>query len=124
MSELQGWGRRLPVVADGKGLIGHAGAVLLRKLADRAGLTAALAEVLPSVGGHGWRDRSAVLVQLTVAIVLGARNLSEAEALQAHHQGLFGLAVSDSTTRRTLADLDEQVLAALARVRVRRQVWT
>ncbi|SCE54693.1 hypothetical protein GA0115245_14826, partial [Streptomyces sp. di188] len=34
------------MVADGKGLVGQAGAVLLRKLADRTGLTAALAGVL------------------------------------------------------------------------------
>ncbi|WP_406425466.1 hypothetical protein [Streptomyces sp. NBC_00842] len=76
-------------MADGKGLIGHAGAVLLRRLADRTGLTAALAGVLPGTGGHGWRERGAVLVQLTVAIALGARSLSEAEALQAHYQGLL-----------------------------------
>ncbi|TLQ41920.1 hypothetical protein [Streptomyces marianii] len=103
-------GPALSVAADGKGLIGYAGAVLLRRLADRTGLTAALAAALPGAGGHGWRDRGAVLVQLAVAIVMGARNLSEAEALQAHHQGLFGPAVSDSTTRRALADLDEQAL--------------
>lgn len=67
-----------------------------------------------------------MLVQLAVAIVLGARNLSEAEALQAHHQRLFGPAVSDSTMRRTLAGLDDGALAALARVRVRvrGRVWT
>lgn len=126
MSELTGWDRRLSVVADGKGLIGHAGAVLLRRLADRTGLTAALTGVLPGTGGHGWRERGAVLVQLAVAIALGARSLSEAEALQAHHQGLFGRAVSDSTTRRALAALDEELLDALARVRarVRRQVWS
>ncbi|SCE13067.1 hypothetical protein GA0115238_156015, partial [Streptomyces sp. di50b] len=69
MSERTGWDRRLSVVADGKGLVGQAGAVLLRKLADRTGLTAALAGVLPSGSGSGWRDRAAVVVQLAVAIV-------------------------------------------------------
>ncbi|MGY4967385.1 hypothetical protein [Streptomyces sp. 900105245] len=82
------------MVADGKGLIGHAGAVLLRWLADRTGLTVALAAVLPAGTGTGWRERAAVVVQLAVAIVLGAVNLSDAEQLQAHHQGLFGAAVS------------------------------
>ncbi|MBT2458751.1 IS1380 family transposase [Streptomyces sp. ISL-86] len=112
--------------ADGRGLIGHAGAVLLRQLADRTGLTAALASVLPAGVGAGWRERAHVLVQLVVAIALGATNLSEAEALQAHHQGLFGRAVSDSTTRRTLAAVDERVLAKIgqARARVRRHVWS
>lgn len=39
VSERTGWDRGLSVTADGKGLVGHAGAVLLRKLADRTGLT-------------------------------------------------------------------------------------
>jgi hypothetical protein len=34
------------VTTDGTGVVGHAGAALLRELADRVGLTAAL----------GWRD--------------------------------------------------------------------
>ena len=34
------WDRNLSVAPDGEGLIGHAGAVLLRKLADQCGLTA------------------------------------------------------------------------------------
>ncbi|MFJ1655128.1 hypothetical protein ACIOC2_27975 [Streptomyces sp. NPDC088337] len=114
------------MVADGKGLIGHAGAVLLRRLADRTGLTVALAAVLPAGTGTGWRDRAAVVVQLAIAIVLRAVNLSDAEQLQAHHQGLFGPAVSDSTTRRTLEAMEEEVLAKIARARaqVRRGVWS
>lgn len=67
------------MVVHGKGLVGHAGAVLLRKLADRTGLASALTDVLPTGAGTGWRDRAVVLVRLAVAIVLGARNLSEAE---------------------------------------------
>ena len=34
-----GWDHALKVTADGTGLVGHAGAVLLRKAADQAGLT-------------------------------------------------------------------------------------
>jgi hypothetical protein len=34
------WDRNLSVASDGEGLIGHAGAVLLGKLADQCGLTA------------------------------------------------------------------------------------
>jgi hypothetical protein len=36
------WDHALKVTGGGTGLIGHAGAVLLRKAANRAGLTAAL----------------------------------------------------------------------------------
>ncbi|MEV6841478.1 transposase [Streptomyces sp. NPDC051133] len=126
MSEPTGWDRRLSVVADGKGLVGHAGAVLLRRLADRTGLTAALAAVLPAGTGAGWRHRAAVVVQLAVAIALGAVNLSDAEQVQIHHQGLFGPPVSDSTTRRALAAMDSEVLAKIGQVRarVRRHVWS
>ena len=35
------WDHGLTVTGEGQGLVGHAGAVLLRKLADQAGLTAA-----------------------------------------------------------------------------------
>jgi hypothetical protein len=66
-----------------------------------------------------------VLVSLAAAIVCGARSVLEAERLQAHQVALFGAAPSDSTTRRTLAGLDEAMLARLAKARakVRRHVW-
>jgi hypothetical protein len=126
VSERTGWDRRLDVRADGKGLIGHAGAVLLRRCADRVGLTGALAKVLPSGGGNGWRDRAQLVVQLAVAVALGASNLLEAEQLQLHHRPLFGTAASDSTARRTLAALDGTALGKIgqARRQVRRHVWS
>ncbi|MEU5269780.1 hypothetical protein [Streptomyces hygroscopicus] len=62
--------RGLRVGADGKGLIGHAEVVLLRRLADRPGLTQLLAGVFPS-GGPGWRDRAVVFVHLALSITLG-----------------------------------------------------
>jgi hypothetical protein len=107
-------------------LIGHAGAVLLRACADRSGLTDALGKVLPTGAGSGWRDRAQLVVQLAVAIALGATNLLEAEQLQLHHRPLFGTGASDSTVRRTLAVLDETTLDRIAKVRrqVRRHVWT
>ncbi|MEW1648959.1 transposase [Streptomyces sp. NPDC091219] len=113
-------------MADGKRLIGPAGAVLLRRCADRTGLTDPLAGVLPSSTAAGWRDRAGVLVHLAIAIVLGAANLSEAEQLQLHHRPLFGIAASDSTARSMLAVLDGATLAkiAKARAKVRRQVWS
>jgi hypothetical protein len=45
------------VTTDGVGVVGHAGAALLRELADRLGLTAALGWRQP--GGHrGMRTRA------------------------------------------------------------------
>jgi len=40
------WDHALKVTADGKGLAGHAGAVLLRKAAGQAGLTGLLSGAL------------------------------------------------------------------------------
>lgn len=120
------WDRGLSVTADGKNLIGHSGAVLLRRLADRTGLTRALAKALPTSTATTWRDRATALIHLAIAIALGARNLSEAERLGLHHQNVFGTPASDSTLRRTLATLDEATLAAIAKARrrIRRHVWT
>ena len=46
-----GWDHALKVTADGAGLVGHAGAVLLRKACDQAGLTAQLSAALRKVRG-------------------------------------------------------------------------
>ncbi|MFI6360672.1 IS1380 family transposase [Streptomyces sp. NPDC050743] len=120
------WDHRLGVRADGKRLVGYAGVVLLRKVADRVGLTRALAAVLPRGTGPGWRDRGVVLVQLACAIALGATNVLAAEQLQYQWRALFPKPVSDSTLRRALEAVDGPVAARIERVRavIRRAVWT
>lgn len=125
MSETTPWDRRLSVTSTAKNLIGHAGAVLLRRLADRTGLTHTLSNALPTGHGNRWHDRSGVLIEAAIAIVLGARNLSEVERLSAHHTPLMGPPASDSTLWRTLAAIDQSTLAAInkARAKVRRHVW-
>ena len=58
-----GWDHALKVTAGGAGLIGHAGAVLLRKAADQAGLTAGLSAALRKKGtspAAGPGDRAGV----------------------------------------------------------------
>ena len=67
-----GWDHGLTVTADGTGLIGHAGAVLLRKAADQAGLTAGLSSAFRQKNASPLLDRGAVLVSMAVAIALGA----------------------------------------------------
>jgi len=119
-----GWDENLSVATTGKGLIGHAGAVLLRRCADRTGLTAALGAVFPAGRGPGWWDRGVVLVDLAVAIVLGAVCMSDIDLL-AHQAPVFGDPPSDSTVARTLDGIDEAILTRLgkARAQVRRHVW-
>ncbi|GAA3442057.1 IS1380 family transposase [Planomonospora venezuelensis] len=121
-----GWDRRLSVRGDGKGLVGHAGAVLLRKCADRVGLTAALGGVFARRGGSPVWDRGVVLIQLAVAIALGARSMRQI-ALLAHQAPVFGDPPSDSTVRRVLepvgADAGPALCIARARAKVRARVW-
>lgn len=124
MSKSSGWDQRLIVSSDGKGLVGHAGAVLLRRCADRTGLTRGLNQVLPRGNGPGWWDRGTVLVSLAVTVVLGATSMSDIGLLA--HQGLvFGDRPSEATVRRTLAGLDEKTLKRIgtARAKVRAHVW-
>jgi len=119
-----GWDRNLVVSARGKGLIGHAGAVLLRRCADRSGLTAALSEVFPAGRGPGWWDRGLVPVDLAISIVLGAVCMSDIDLL-AHQATIFGDPPSDCTAGRTLDEITDSVLTRLgkARAAVRGHVW-
>jgi hypothetical protein len=116
----------LSVAPDGKGQVGHAGVVLLHQAADRSGLTAALAALFPRGGSGTWRDRAHLVVALAASIVLGATNLSEAEAVQAHHAAVLGTPASDSTAHRALAAQDEpaRLRIAKARAKARRHVWS
>ncbi|MEU1596987.1 transposase [Streptomyces sp. NPDC005708] len=100
--------------------------VLLRKVADRVGLTRALAAALPGGAGPGWRDRGMVLVQLACAIALGATSVLGAVQLQYQWRALFPKPVPDRTLRRALEAIDGPVAARVERVRavIRRLVWT
>src|SRR4249920_1693115 len=118
------WDRNLSVAADAEGLVGHAGAVLLRKLADQRGLTSALGAALGRKGKFPLIDRGMALVSMAVAITLGARSMSDIVML-AHQEPVFGAAPSDTTVRRTLELADPATLDKIARARaaVRAHVW-
>ena len=118
------WDRNLSVAADADGLIGHAGAVLLRKLADQCGLTSALGAALGRKGKFPLIDRGMALVSMAVAIALGARSMSDIAVL-AHQEPVFGAAPGDTTVRRTLELADARTLDKIARARaaVRGYVW-
>jgi Transposase DDE domain group 1 len=124
--QLNGWDRALKVTADGKGLVGHAGAILLRKAADQLGLTAGLSAALRRKGSSPLLDRGTVLVSLAVAIALGATSMSDI-ALLAHLSPVLGAAPSGPTVRRAL-DLagTPRMLdrIARARARAREHAWT
>jgi hypothetical protein len=118
------WDRNLSVAADAEGLIGHAGAVLLRKLADQCGLTSALGAALGRKGKFPLIDRGMALVSMAVAIALGAASMSDIAVL-AHQEPVLGAAPSGTTVRRTLELADARTLDKIARARaaVRAHVW-
>ena len=119
------WDHGLRISADDGGLVGHAGAVLLRKLADRAGLTGTLGAALARTGKFPLVDRGVALVSMAVAIALGATSMTDITLL-AHQEQVFGAAPSDTTVRRTLELADPRTLDKIARVRakVRAHVWS
>jgi hypothetical protein len=112
------WDHGLKVTGEGQGLVGHAGAVLLRKLADQAGLTAALGSALTRAGKFPLADRGVALVSMAVAITLGATSMNDITVL-AHHVPVLGREPSGTTVRRTLELADARTLDKIARVRAR-----
>ena len=75
------WDHALKVTGDGAGLVGHAGAILLRKAADQAGLTAWLGAALQKAGKSPLFSRGIVLVSVAAAIALGATSMSDIAVL-------------------------------------------
>jgi Transposase DDE domain group 1 len=111
-----GWDHALKVTADGAGLVGHAGSVLLRKACDQAGLTAQLSAALRKTGKSPVFDRGIVLASMAAAIALGATSMSGIAVL-AHLAPVLGDAPSGPTVRRALDRI------ARARARARAHVW-
>ena len=114
---------RVEVTTDGTGVVGHAGAVLLRELADRVGLTGVL----------GWRDRqgrrhpdAAVLRDLAVMLADGGDCLSDLAVLRGQPE-LFGPVASTPTAWRVLervaSDPDGLARLRAARAHARARAW-
>jgi hypothetical protein len=111
-----GWDHGLKVTDDGAGLAGHGGGVLLRKLADQCGLTAALEAALARAGTFPQLSRGVVVVSVAVAIALGATSMSDIAVL-AQLAPVLGAAPSGSTVRRALGLADTRTLGKIAQAR-------
>jgi hypothetical protein len=123
--QLNGWDHALNVTSGGKGLVGHAGAILLRKAADQAGLTAQLSSALRKKGTTPLLDRGIVLVSVAVSIALGATSMSDI-ALLAHLAPVLGAAPSSPTVRRALELTGSPAMLdriAGARAKARAHAW-
>jgi hypothetical protein len=120
-----GWDHALTVAADGNGLVGHAGGILLRKLADQCGLTRALDQALDLKRKRPQLSRGMVLVSTAIAIALGATAMADIAVL-GQLGPVLGDAPSASTVRRVLLQLSAGRMLtriAQARARIRRHVW-
>jgi hypothetical protein len=107
----------LRVTTGGKGVVGHAGARLLADLADTLGLGEALSAAMGSTRvRHGGHDRGEVLVDLAVMLADGGETISDLAVLRDQPE-LFGDVASTPTAWRTLAAVDDKVLAGIAEAR-------
>jgi hypothetical protein len=122
-------GRRftVDVVADGEGVVSHAGAALMAETADRLGLTRELSRALVGVRARrGRHDPGRVVRDLAVMLADGGDCLADLRAVR-DQQPLFGPVASDATAFRVIDALarDEGLLRALrvARARARERAW-
>jgi hypothetical protein len=112
------------VTTDGAGVVGHAGAALLRELADRLGLATTLD--WHQVGGRRRHLDAAVLRDLAVMLADGGDCLSDLAVLR-DQPDLFGPVASTPTAWRVIerAGQDPEGLARLraARAHARARAW-
>ena len=116
---------RVPVRADGAGLVGHAGSRLLAEVAERSGLEAALSRALAPMAQRVRRhDPARVLVDLAVTLAAGGECISDLTVLRQQPE-LFGQVASTPTAWRVLDSIDERMLARLtaAVAKARATVW-
>ena len=116
---------RIVVSADGRGVVGHAGARLLTDIADVTGLAGACSDALAGLrqrrGGH---DPGRIAVDLAVTLADGGEAISDLAVLR-DQAALFGPVASDPTAWRLLSSMDRAVLAqfATARAQAREIAW-
>lgn len=116
---------KITVSADGRAVVGYAGARLLADVADATGLTAAFGEALAGLrqrqGGH---DPGRVAADLAVMIADGGEAIADLAVLR-DQADLFGAVASDPTAWRLLSGMDSEALGWLrmARARAREVAW-
>lgn len=76
------WSSRLRVHGDGRGVIGHAGLVLPRLLADRVDLTRWLSVAMAGTRFAPLHDRGRVIVDLACAVLAGATAIKDLAVLR------------------------------------------
>jgi Transposase DDE domain group 1 len=117
------WDHGLELVADDERLVAHVGAVPVRLLCDRMGLTGGLSKAMRRRGFDPGYDRGEVLANLAVTLILGGEAISDFRALD-HLADVLGKMPSVSTVWRTLAEAGElQIKRLQAAVTEFRRHW-
>jgi hypothetical protein len=99
------WAAGLELVGDDERCVALAGLLLLRLLAERAGLTAAVSAAMRRPGYDPDYDRGQVLVDLCLVQLAGGQAIGDFQAL-AHLGKLTGPVPSTSTVWRCLEEAD------------------
>jgi hypothetical protein len=115
----------LEIIGDDERLVAHVGAVPLRLLAERTGLTAGVSAAMRRRGFDPVYDRGQVLLDLALVLILGGEAISDARSL-AHLAPVIGPVPSTPTVWRTLAEAGEAALGRVnaAVVAFRRHWWS
>ena len=118
------WSAGLSFSADGVGVVAHAGAVAVRLLADRVGLTAALSVALSRRSFVPVHDRGRVLVDVATMLAAGGEAIADIDTLR-HQDQILGSVASAPTVWRALDELTPARLRRVeqARAATRRRVW-
>ncbi|MDN5851356.1 MAG: IS1380 family transposase, partial [Actinomycetia bacterium] len=98
------WADRLELVGDDDRLIGSAGVLPLRLLAERTGLRAGLSAAMTRRGFTPVYDRGQLLVDLAVTQLLGGQAISDFQGLR-HLAPVIGPIPSNPTVWRALAEV-------------------
>jgi hypothetical protein len=117
------WADRLELVGDDDRLVGSAGALPLRALAERTGLRAGLSAAMNRRGFTPLYDRGQLLVDLAVTQLLGGEAISDFQGLR-HVAPVIGPIPSNPTVWRALAEVGQLQLARInTAVTVFRRHW-
>jgi hypothetical protein len=118
------WSRGLSVTADGDCVVPLAGAVAVRLLADRVGLTAGLSTALARRGFTPGHDRGQVWVDVATMLTAGGEAIADIDSVR-HQDGVIGPVASAPTVWRTLDEATPAMLQRVEKTRAqtRRHVW-
>jgi len=118
------WSRGLSVTADGSGVVPLAGAVAVRLLADRVGLTDAVSTALTRRGFTPAHDRGRVWLDIATMLTAGGEAIADIDTLR-YQSEVLGPVASPPTVWRTMDEITPAALKRVerARARIRRHVW-